>query len=398
MASRLRKSIVLGPAGCIWPGSEQDFRVGNNRAWFNDTGTRWVHMWADWPSLEPAAGALDSWKLESLDAQVAAVRGDGRKAMLTMYRFPGWANGTDALTAEQLAATMPDRRGANQADTQAKPLEYRYPTDLSESGPWARFLEMLLRRYAGKVDVVQICVKPNHKLWPQQGPSTTSDPYAPGPVTIYDTVAQMFVTAQAIQTRVGSSAPVLAGPTSSDTTNSDRLSTPYDMFTSQLLTKLAARGFKPGPRFAYSHHSHNDLAYDHGPGSTSPDAATNPTRLKNRAAEVRKRLVKKWAGWPDANADKPQLMLTEAAVTLGQIETHWGLSSRADQLAKQAELLKRSWDRMVQNKGDGAGIAMLSHYLLHTDVHFDCGLCERPEAGGATRPAYATWKSFPTYD
>ena len=398
MASKLRKSVALSPGGTIWPGSEQDFRVGNNRAWFDDTGTRWVHMWADWASLEPAAGALDSWRLDSLDAQIAAVRSDGRKAMLTIYRFPGWANGTDGLTAEQVAATMPDRRGPNQPDTRAKPLEYRYPTDLSASGPWAGFLEMLLRRYAGLVEVVEICNEPNYQFWPQHGPSTTSDPYASGPVTIYDTVAQMFVTAQAIQTRVGPSAPILAGPACADTNTGGRLRTPYDTFTTQLLSKLSARGFKPGPKFAYTHHNYTDVTYDQGPGSTAPDAGSNPTRSKNRAAEVRRRLVKKWAGWPDVNAASPQLMLTEGGATLPSIAAAWGLSDPAAQRAKQAELIKRSWDRMVSNKGDGAGIAMFSQYLFHTDVNYDSGLCERPENGGATRPAYATWRTFPTYD
>src|SRR6185503_6952027 len=106
-------------------------------------------------------------------------RADGRKVLLTVYRFPTWANGTDTLTSEQLAATMPDRRGASEPDVKAKPLNYRYPDDLSETGPWGRFLEMLMRRYAGRVDVIESCNEPNYQFWPQQAKST-SDPYAPG--------------------------------------------------------------------------------------------------------------------------------------------------------------------------------------------------------------------------
>jgi hypothetical protein len=354
-------------------------------------------MWADWPSLEPAAGALDQYRLTSLDAQVTAARADGRKIMLTLYRFPTWANGTDALTAEQLAATMPDRRRADEPDTKAKALGFRYPDDLSESGPFGRFVELLLRRYAGRVDVLELCNEPNYQMWPQQGPSTTADPYAPGPVTIYDVVAQMFVTAQAIQTRVGSSAPILAGPGCADTTTGGRLRTPYDTFTNRLLTKLADRGFQPGPKFAYTHHNYNDVTFDHGPGSTAPDASRLPTRLTNRAAEVRRRLVGRWAGWPDVNASSPQLMLTEGGVTLAAIASNWGLPNPADQRKKQAELIKRNWDRMAAASGDGAGIAMTSQYLFHTDINYDSGLCDTPEAGGATRPAYSTWKSLPSY-
>ncbi len=397
MASTLKRSVALGPAGCIWPGSPQDLRYGKNRAWFQDTRTQWVHMWADWPSLEPTAGAFDEYRLTSLDAQVAAARADGRKILLTLYRFPTWANGTDALTSEQLAATMPDRRLASQADTKAKALTFRYPDDLSESGPFGRFVEFLLRRYAGGVDVLEVCNEPNYQMWPQQGPSTTADPYAPGPVTIYDVVAQMFVTAQAIQTRVGSSAPILAGPGCADTTTGGRLRTPYDTFTSQLLTKLANRGFQPGAKFAYTHHNYNDVTFDHGPGSTAPDASSNPTRLTNRAAEVRRRLVSRWAGWPDVSASSPQLMLTEGGVTLAAIKSNWGLKKTADQRKKQADLIKRNWNRMATDSGDGAGIAMTTQYLFHTDVNYDSGLCETPEAGGATRPAYTTWKSLPSY-
>jgi hypothetical protein len=397
MASRLRRSIALSPANCIWPGSPQDLRYGNNRKWIKDTRTMWVHMWADWPVLEPAPGSLSAYHFQSLDAQVAAARADGRKLMMTLYRFPGWANGTDTLTPEQLEATMPDRRGQNQPDSRAKPLHYRYPDDLSETGPFGRFLELLMRRYAGKVDVLEICNEPNYQMWPQQGPSTTSDPWAPGPVTIYDTIARMFVTAQAIQTRVGSSAPILAGPASADSTTGGRLRTPYDTFTNRLLTKLSERGFSPGPRFAYTHHNYNDITYDHGPGTTALDASTAPTRFTNRAGEVRRRLVNRWAGWPNANAASPQLMLTEGGATLPNIAAFWGLSSPAAQRAKQADLIKRSWNRMATDSGDGAGIAMFSQYMLHTDIYYDSGLCELVENGGATRPAYATWKSLPSY-
>ena len=149
----------------------------------------------------------------------------------------------------------------------------------------------------------------------------------------------MFVTAQAIQTRVGSSAPMLAGPGCADTATGGRLRTPYDVFTNQLLKRLSARGFRAGPRFAYTHHNYRDVTYDQGPGSTAPDASTSPTRLKNRAAVVRNLLVNRWAGWPDAKASSPQLMLTEGGVTLPNIAVNWGISDPAGQRAKQAELL-----------------------------------------------------------
>src|SRR5215217_1571756 len=125
MATDLRRMVVLGPAGCIYPGSAQDLRSGSNRRFFQETGTRWVRLWADWPSLVPTADTPDVAKVASLDAQIAQARRDGLQVILTLYRFPSWANGTASLTPEQLAATMPDRRSATDPDTRAKSLLFR---------------------------------------------------------------------------------------------------------------------------------------------------------------------------------------------------------------------------------------------------------------------------------
>jgi hypothetical protein len=134
-----------------------------------------------------------------------------------------------------------------------------------------------------------------------------------------------------------------------------------------------------------------------GPGSTFPGAATDPTRLTNRAADTRRRLVGRWAGWPAADAANPQILLTEGGVTLPNIAARWGITDRAAQLAKQSELVQRNWNRMAVNTGDGVGIAMLGYYLWYTDPNYDCGLAETFESGGATRPAYKTWKALPSF-
>ena len=51
----LRKLLDIGPGGVIAPGSAQDLRAAGNAGYFTDTGTRWIRMWADWPSLQPSA-------------------------------------------------------------------------------------------------------------------------------------------------------------------------------------------------------------------------------------------------------------------------------------------------------------------------------------------------------
>lgn len=407
MASDLRRAVVLGPAGCIYPGSPQDYTAAGNAAFFRETGTRWARMWADWPTLEPTAGQIDAAKFAALDAQIARARRDGLRVVLTPYRFPTWANGTASYTPEQLAATMPDRRTATQSDASARSLLFRPPDDVSATSPFGRFVDRLLARYGrgnlsrpsldAVIDVLEVCNEPNLQWWPQQGPSTaTTDPpgaYGQGPIIVHQKVAQMFVTAQQLAAARPLS-PLLAGPGCADVTNNNRLSTAYDSFANRFLAELKTLGFTAGSQFAYSHHNYTDVTYDQGPGTTGPD----PTRTKNFAADMRKRLITNgWAGWPNGSSADSGLLLTEGGVTLASIASasRWNISDRSAQLAKQAELLQRNWDRM--NAGpDSAGISMVSQYLWYTDPNYDSGLCDTSEAGGAKRPAYATWRSLPS--
>jgi hypothetical protein len=83
-----RRAVALGPAGTIYPGSTQDLRVGGNRSFLADTRTRWVRLWADWPTLAPTRGTFDTTRLTALDAQIAQAKRDGLNVILTLYRFP----------------------------------------------------------------------------------------------------------------------------------------------------------------------------------------------------------------------------------------------------------------------------------------------------------------------
>jgi hypothetical protein len=402
MTTRLRRCIVLGPAGVIHPDSPQDYRTGSNRFWLKDTRTRWVRLWADWPSLMPAPDQLDPAITGALDAQIARARADRMRIILTAYRFPSWANGTAAMTPAELAATMPDRRTSGQPDTRAKSLEFRYPDDLSPTGPFGRFLRLLIERYgrpaatSAPVDVLEVCNEPNLQWWPQQGPSATADPYGRGSIVVDDAVARMFITAKQIADDAGRDI-VLAGPGSADLTASNRLRTGYHSLGERVLASLAQAGVVPGPGFAWTHHNYADVTYDQGPGSTAPDAATNPARQTNLAADMRSRLVGRWAGWPDADVANPQLLLTEGGATLANMRVRYGLSDPAEQRRKQAELIQRNWARMASDSGAGAGIAMTAQYLLYSDASFDSGLCEPKDAGGATRPSYQVWKGLPSF-
>src|ERR671933_1113755 len=409
MAANLRRMVVLGPSGTITPGSSHDYREAANRAFFAETGTQWVRMWADWPTLMPDASGFDPAIIGSLDGQIALARRDGLRIVLTLYRFATWANGTDAMTPADLAATMPDRKAsATSADTSAKALNMRYPDDLSPAGAWGDFVDRIASRYSrgnparpaldATIDVLEIGNEPNLQWWPQQGPSADpANAFGPGDVVTHDVVARRFATAKTITPRYGDE-PMLGGPALADSTaaTNSRLRTGYDTVSDLLLPRLAADGFDSRPRFVWTHHNYSDVTFDQGAGSTAPDAAT-ASRTTNFAANMRERLTGRWAGWPAGDPADPWIMLTEGGVTIQSIRSaaRWSIADPAAQRAKQAELLQRSWDRMG-SATEGAGIAVTSNYLWYTDPNFDSGLCDTFAAGGAKRPAYATWGTLPS--
>jgi hypothetical protein len=316
LAAVPRRCVALGPAGCIAPGCSQDLRVAGNRALLADSGTGWVRLWADWPSLMPHPGAFAPHRVQALDDQLAVARADGLRTILTLYRTPSWVG-----------------RG------------------VAAAPPWERFVEWLIARYGYRLDVLELCNEPN-----LQG-------------TAPATVAAMFVTAQRIAGGLGSPL-VLAGPATADAPG-------YDRFTDRLLDELDARGFVAGARFAWTHHNYADVAYG-----------------TSRTADVRRRLVGRWAGWPDGDPGEPQLMVTEGGVTLPVIRRHLRIDGARAQRAKQAELLTAAYERLTG--AEGAGVALVTQYLFHTDPRYDSGLCETAERGGRRRPAFDAWRALPS--
>src|SRR4051795_4276900 len=141
MAAGLRRMVVLGPSGTITPGSSHDYRQAANRRFFAETGTRWVRMWADWPTPRPDAGGFVPAIIDSLDEQIALARRDGLRIVLTLYRFPTWANGVDQMSDADLLAAQPDRMAAPGAGTSVKALEFKYPDDVSPDSDWGDFVD-----------------------------------------------------------------------------------------------------------------------------------------------------------------------------------------------------------------------------------------------------------------
>jgi hypothetical protein len=402
----LRKAIAFGASGMIEPGSAQDYRTGRNREWVLGTKTRWVRIWCDWPSLYPQKGQVHSVRLSALDDQIARAKRDGLAIILTLNRFPTWANGTAALTDAQLAATMPDRRRRDESDLDAKPLVYRYPENVGPGSDWAQWMEFVATRYSKNnsrrpnkgawIDALEIMNEPNHEWWPQQAPSTTTDPWAQASVIVHRVVARMMQTAKGVNAKLGGE-PAIMAPAQADDWSSLRVQTRYRAFADRVMLELVALGVTPGPRFMWTHHNYGDVGYDAGAGTTSPDAATNAARYTNRAADMRALLVGRWAGWPNGDAANPQIFITEGGALLSRIASTWGVTDYTQQRLKQADLLKRSWARMSSNTGEGAGIAMVSNLMLYSHPWFETGLAEPYEYGGAPRPSLDTWGSFPSY-
>src|SRR3954453_12584214 len=248
MAAGLRRMGVLGPSGTITPGSSHAYRQAANRRFFAETGTRWVRMWADWPTLMPDAGGFVPAIIDSLDEQIALARRDGLRIVLTLYRFPTWANGVDRMSQAQIDDAAPDRMAEGGAATSAKSLLFKYPDDVSPASAWGDFVDRIASRYSvgnparpsvdATIDVLEIANEPNLQWWPQQGPSTTpGDAFGPGPLVVHDVLARMFETARAMGPS-SANEPMLGGPAMADSVGDTRLRTDFRTLADALLPAL----------------------------------------------------------------------------------------------------------------------------------------------------------------
>jgi hypothetical protein len=306
----IARAVALGPGGS---GVEQSYAANRNR--FVDTATPWVRLWADWSQAQPVAALAPD--LSSLDADVALAKADGLRVMITAWRVAPWAA----------------------APGSGDPT-FRVPVDLSPAGAWARWIELLVTRYAGRIDALEIVNEPNFQLAPQEGIDTA--------------VATMMETASAIAAR-HPGAPLLVGPATADVDG-------YEDFTRAVLARLDERGFRPGPGFAWSHHNYKDVEEER-------------TGAENGVARVRAVLRERWSGYSG-------LLITESGARV----------DKAGGLLQQADLIERNARRMLLGP-EGEGVEMLCQYLFVTDANYDSGLCD---VYGVPRPAYYAWSRLPS--
>jgi len=402
--------LVLDPNGTIYPGSDGDYRAYGNQSLAADMGFPWVKFWAVWPVIQPkppeqvpfsllgTSANPGLGNLQALDAQIASARADGRKVVVCAWQFPVWANGTAPLrwnTREEVEFFPQDRMtraewekwvASDRTDytVKRKELIYRIPDDVSPASAYGRWIRFLIDRYRGYGSnvAIEIMNEPSLQMWPQQGPSATSDPFSAGRVTVGSKVAKMIRTAQTVSIAYGHPLLLLApggddGPRGNDPVpGSTRQRTMYASAVRATLDGLDAIGFRAHPRYVWSHHNYTDLEHDLGAD----------TGVRNRAAHVRSLLVGRWHGWPQTGqSDAPGVFITEGGARVNV----------AGSVDLQAQRIRRNWERMFRDDGDGAGIEMLAQYLSYSAPYFDTGVCEPSSVGGSKRPAYDTWKGLP---
>lgn len=378
MSSSLRKCVSLGAQGVIVPRSMQDYQVQTR--YITETNTRWAKLWADWPTLEPNDGEYPLHLWAGLDAQVQRANAEGRRLILTAYRFPVWAN--QMLENGVVKKNQPGQGG--------KDPRFRVPDYVGHGSHWGRFIERLLRRYspnsserAGIVHAIEICNEPNDQWFPQTVSSTDLTPTSP------IRAAEMLRTAHAIKKRLGwdNAFPILLAPGCSDKrigiTGSKETDewTDYGNFTDRMLTKLEEwtalpaedpNSFRMQPYTAWSHHNHLDIEHDR-------DLATADFGAKR----VRDKLAARswYSGWENTpNVGNPRVFLTEGGARLAKIQSRYNPAPPAPPLSGadieriQKDLLISNYNKMKSNSPPGVGIEMLTWYLFSSDVSYDTGL------------------------
>jgi hypothetical protein len=158
---------------------------------------------------------------------------------------------------------------------------------------------------------------------------------------------------------------LMGGPALSDHWGADsRTETNFRTVLSATLAGLWPSGWPEN--FVWTHHNYVDVEENLG---------------ATRAGAVRGLLLDRWSG-RGGSAD-PKLWLTEGGARLG--------SGKAGDLTEQAELVRLNWERMSAEPG----VEMWTNYLLYANPYADSGLRQSWLAGGAPRPVWNTFVSFP---
>jgi hypothetical protein len=309
----MSRGIDLTPQGVRAPGSPQDYTVLRAQPWAAPLIARMTHLrlWVDWTFVQPRGDlALDDpanpgmGNLVSLDAQVDAAVADGLQVILVPWRYPRWVN----HNAERDGTKSP---------------EWRLPdSGHGPYSPWARFVEALWRRYAGRMSCFEVVNEPNLQLWPQDG--------------IAERVAWMIATVDGIARRHGNAATCLAPSISDAESDNSTMITTRRPFTAALLDALDRRGFAGGEHWVWSFHNYNDAELG-----------------GDRVSDMRAQLAGRWRGRVAADGG-PLVYATEGGVRLSGVRRRYGETLPPQrQLEQQAAMLADAVARYERTPGVG---------------------------------------------
>ena len=103
----------------------------------SDVGAKWVRLTANWADAEPSKGQYNSWWLAQYDRAVQLARNAGARIVIVSYQSPSWASGS-----------------SNKETPPRDPADY------------ARFMNFLAKRYAGKVEAYEVWNEENiDRFW-----------------------------------------------------------------------------------------------------------------------------------------------------------------------------------------------------------------------------------------
>ena len=153
--------------------------------------------------------------------------------------------------------------------------------------------------------------------------------------------------------------------------------TRWSEFVPALLDELAAIGYLPHSRQAWSHHNYTDV---------------EQRQTATRSQAIRALLRGRWDGYVEGErADRVRHRGRRAAVADAA-----PLPGRGPARGAGASACATPGRCTSAPDGAGAGVAMFAQYLLYADPNFDCGLLD-PYPSTVKRPAYEAWRAFPAY-
>lgn len=367
----VHRPCIAFDAGLISP--DQLITDRKTQAQLARTNVGYIRLWAIWSRasqmagwpLDPLADVPRDSYIGTLDRNIAVARGLGYRIALTPTYKPADVEGLAGKNPEDPYACG-RRRGSGDPPAEEPNQGFRFPADASLRGPYGRWIDFLVRRYARTtenqercVDFLEVLNEPNWEMWPQLDANCrlVSAPHA----------ADMMMTAKRIRDALGRHTDlIMLGPGALDyarSVNDGIGTTSFDVWVEAFLRELRARRFLPGTRWAWSQHSYGD---SEGQRFVMPRSWRDRRRTVNRGQLARLMLERHgWGGWPGGDPRNPHVLFTEGGIRLSQAGRNRRVQGR----------LMEQWLDALSGSHLGDGVAMVTNFKLFDAVDWISGLC-----------------------